>query len=90
MENESKTARYADIEQSYFSRAISPDGHKPTKYDKHSGANFATINAVYNEALTRFPEAADVIAALVFWRQIEFNRNAFLREQNIKYQEQTP
>lgn len=78
------TATSDDLGSSYFARAIGVEGHKPVKYEKYSGSHPVTINKVYQEALTRFPEAADVIAAMVFWRQIGFNRDEFIRSSEAK------
>ncbi len=63
--------------EEYFRRAIGT-GHKPASLGKHVASHPVTIRRVYEEALTRHPEAADVIAALVFFNAVDRNREAFL------------
>lgn len=63
----------------YFRRAIG-DSHKPAVLGKHVATHPVTIRRVYEEARTRHPEAADVIAALVFFNAIDRNRDAFLSQ----------
>jgi len=63
----------------YFERAIGSD-HKPATYGKHQASHPVTIRRVYEEALTRFPEAADVIASLVFFKAVDRNRDEWLAQ----------
>ena len=64
----------------YFRACLGRDEHKPHTYGKHYARHHTIIRKVYDEALTRFPEAADVIAGFVFWECVERNRSEFLRE----------
>jgi hypothetical protein len=66
-------------------RTVFPAGHiggehRPAVYGKHQASHPVTIRRVYEEALTRFPEAADVIAALVFFDAVGRNREDFLQQ----------
>lgn len=65
----------------YFAQAIGGP-HDPAIYGKYQASHPATIRRVYDEALTRFPAAADVIAALVFFKAIDQNRDDFLQQVN--------
>lgn len=58
--------------EDYFRRAIGAS-HPPAVLGKYQAAHPATIRRIYEEALTRFPEAADVIAALVFFNAVRQN-----------------
>lgn len=62
----------------YFKRCLGASEHRPVVHGKHAGAHPKIIHEVYQEALTRFPAAADVIACLVFREGLNRNRDEFL------------
>lgn len=65
--------------EEYFRRAIGGE-HRPAVYGKYQASHPVTIRRVYEEALIRFPEAADVLAALVFFNAVDRNREDFLQQ----------
>lgn len=66
----------------YFRRCLGTTRYDPLAgIGKHSGHHPVTIRRVFEEAKTRYPEAADVIAAFVFWNAIDRNRDEFLKQQ---------
>lgn len=64
----------------YFVRSI---GERSWSYvsalHKYEAVHPETIRRVIEEAKTRFPEAADVIASMVFFKSLDISREAFLR-----------
>lgn len=62
--------------EEYYKRAIGVS-HHPAVLGKYKAAHPVTIRRIYEEALTRFPEAADVLAALVFFDAVRKNLQDF-------------
>lgn len=69
----------------YFKRCIG-NGYTPSVLNKHHASHPATIRRVFDEARTRHPEAADVIASLVFFNAIDRNREEFMQENGFRWQ----
>ena len=69
----------------YFKRCIG-NSYTPSVLNKHYASHPTTIRKVFEEARTRHPEAADVIAALVFFNAIDRNREDFMRENGFRWQ----
>lgn len=66
----------------YFQRCLGTTSYAPLGgIGKEKGSHPVTIRRIFEEAKTRFPEAADVIAALVFWEAIDRNRDEFLAQE---------
>lgn len=63
----------------YFQLAIG-QSHQPLVLGKYAATHPTNIRRVYEEARTRFPEAADVIASLVFFEAVARNTAAFVKE----------
>ena len=68
----------AESGSEYFKRCLGTNGHTPAVHGKHTGSHPQIIHDVYQEALARFPAAADVIACLVFREVLNRNREEFL------------
>jgi hypothetical protein len=66
---------FAESGAGMFARIIG-GSHKPFRHGKHQGSHPAVVNKVYHEALERFPEAADVIAALPSGRPSDLCRTS--------------
>lgn len=65
----------------YFQKCIGGDRYQPLAgLGKYSGQHPTIVRRVLDEAKSRHPEAADVIAVLVWQIGIERNRGEYLRE----------
>lgn len=63
----------------YFQRCLGTGEYVPLAgLGKHHGSHPVTIRRVFEEAKTQLPEAADVIASLVFFEAVDRNRDEFL------------
>ena len=67
----------------YFRACIGNEHYPVAGLGQHSGRHPINVRAVYLYALKQFPEAADVIAALVF--QIQIDQNLQHRHENSKW-----
>lgn len=54
--------------------------YTPVCWGKHRAAHPDTLREAMRIAAEKAPELGDVIAALVFWREVDRNRENFLRQ----------